>query len=162
MERRLAEPLLPLEPWPGTPTDDARRRVLEAEASVLADLCAGRAPAAAERLRFEAYAHGAVSFGDRWATSRVARAEELLAEAARQRRDLEAAWLSWRTTWWIRHALKAPGQPRRDLTMGLLDLATGRVDLAREHLSSAHTAAAGELAAEVSGLLRLLSSGDIP
>lgn len=162
VQRRLSVPLLPLEPWPGTASTPQRQRVLDAEHAVLVDLVAGRPPVAAERLRFEAYAHGAVSFGDRWATSRVARAEELLAEAARQRDDLDAAWLAWRTSWWIRRSLKSPGQPARDRVMGLLHLATGREELAKERLREAQSRSSGGLAADVSALLRLLSSGDIP
>lgn len=157
---RLQGPLLPLEPWPGTASTQARQRVLDAEGDVLRDLRAGRVPQAAERLRFEAYAHGAVSFGDRWATTRVARAEELLAEAARQREDWTGAWLAWRTSWWIRRSLGSPGQPARERVMGLLHLATGRIPLAEERLREAQTGSSGELARDVSAVLRLLSSSD--
>jgi hypothetical protein len=156
----LQRPLLPLEPWAGTASTAARQRVLEAEASVLADLREGRRPVDAERLRFEAYAHGSTSFGDRWATTRVARAEELLAEAARQRGRLQDAWLAWRTSWWIRRSLGSPGQPERDRVMALLHLATGRLDSARERLEDARDGLIGEMTEEVSTLWRLLSSHD--
>lgn len=88
-------------------------------------------PEQLHELRFEAYRQAATSWEDHWRIARVADVEEISAEIAAQRGDLEGAWRDWRAAWWIRRLLDAPGEPSRlrahsDLVMEQLKIATGR------------------------------------
>ena len=113
-----------------------------------------------EQLRFEAYRLAAVSWEDRWAYGRVARAEELIAEGHRQAGRWTEAWLAWRSSWWIRQTLRSPGAPERHRVMALLHLKLGRTDDARTRLQDALEGATGAVKGEAEALLQLLAVVD--
>ena len=134
--------------------------MLDAEGRVVDDLARGRVPATLEQLRFEAYRLAAVSWEDRWAYGRVARAEELIAEAHRQGSRWSEAWLAWRSSWWIRETLRSPGAAERHRVMGLLHARVGRYDDAARRLAQAVESAGDAHAAGIRPLLQLLSVVD--
>ncbi len=117
------------------------------EVEVYRALTAGDLPTAVdglERARFISYRAAATTWDDPPAIHRVARVEELQAELCRQQDDLEGAWVSWRTAWWIRRARGVPTErnARRamawsDAVLGCLDWSCGRQDAARERIEAA-------------------------
>jgi len=137
VERLLAEPFVVLGVEPVVASTAARTEAALAQRRVEEQLAAGSAAPGLAAFRTEAYRAAAVSFGDLWATSLVARAEELTAEAARRRSDWIGARDAWRSAWWIRRATGAPGGAQRDAVMALLYGVTGRWSEAKERLSEA-------------------------
>ncbi|MEN0062008.1 MAG: hypothetical protein AAGA48_07625 [Myxococcota bacterium] len=53
--------------------------------------------------RHAAYAHATAAMEDGWRLRRVVQVEEWTAELARRASDWSAAYLAWRTAFWIRH-----------------------------------------------------------
>ncbi|HHO49777.1 MAG TPA: hypothetical protein ENK18_02635 [Deltaproteobacteria bacterium] len=82
-------------------------------------------------VRFEAYRQASTTWDDPWRIARVADVEEISAELALQRGDLQRAWEDWRAGWWIRRLLDGPGEGgvlrvHADQVMELLRIAMGR------------------------------------
>lgn len=131
MSADLPRPLIQAVPPTDAPDPEAVP-LLDLLARVHHAVLEGRATGALlEELRFEAYRQASTTWDDPWRTCRVADVEELFAEVALQRGDLQGAWHAWRGAWWIRRLLdgRGPASPlalHSDRVMAQLKIATGR------------------------------------